>query len=476
MAARLRRVQAVSSPRTMNEESISGRTPPRSEEAERTLLGALLLDPIRIAEVCEVVSADDFYEKRHRSVFACLSELADEGSPVDFVSVGEKLRAKRSFHEVGGAEYLVELASQVTSSAHAMHHAGLVADTAVLRRLIHEASGMVTEAFATRPDGDAVKKLLDDCEQKVFALSRQDASGGVGPITDAIAETFRRIDASSNREGLTGLTSGYVDLDQILCGMNGGDLIVLAARPSMGKTAMALNLMENAALSQPSWLEHRPVVLLFSLEMGRQQLASRMLCTLARVDAHLLRSGRVSQQDRAELTSAADQLSRTSIFIDDTSNLTMMSLRSRARRLKAREGLDMIVVDYLQLLSFPRSENRLQEISSISRSLKGLARELNVPVVALAQLSRQVELRDPPRPKLADLRESGSIEQDADVVLMLYRPEYYDRTNEDLRGLAEIICAKQRNGPTGTVKLRFFESTMRFESWAPTSSEALTIP
>ena len=459
----------------MNDGISKGKTPPRSEEAERALLGAMLLDPTRIAEVCEVVSADDFSERRHVSIFACLQELSDQGAPVDFISAGEKLRAMGVFHEVGGAEYLVDLASQTTSSAHAIHHAGIVADTAVLRRLIREATDMITEAFGTRPDGDTVRKLVDDCEQRIFSISRREEGQGVGPISDAITETFRRIDASSHREGLTGLTTGYVDLDQLLCGLNGGDLLVLAARPSMGKTALALNLIENAGLSRPEWLDRHPTILLFSLEMGRQQLVSRMLCSLARVDAHLLRSGRIGQEDRSELTSAADQLSRTSIFIDDTSNLTMMSLRSRARRLKAMQGLDLIVVDYLQLLSFPRSENRQQEISSISRSLKGIARELNVPVIALAQLSRQVELRDPPRPKLADLRESGSIEQDADVVMMLYRPEYYDPQNEEVQGLAEVIVAKQRNGPTGSVKLRFFQSTMRFESWAPTSSQPLSI-
>ena len=459
----------------MSDGTLKGRIPPRSEEAERALLGAMLLDPPRVAEICEIVSAEDFSEKRHATIFGCLRDLADQGAPVDFISVGEKLRGLGRFHEVGGAEFLVDLASAVTSSAHAIHHAGIVADTAILRRLIHEASDIIGEAFDTRPDGDTVRKLVDDCEQRIFSLSRREEGSGVGPITDAITETFRRIDAASHREGLTGLTTGYVDLDQLLCGLNGGDLLVLAARPSMGKTALALNLIENAALSRPEWLDRQPVVLLFSLEMGRQQLVSRMLCSLARVDAHQLRSGRIGREDRSELTSAADQLSRTRIYIDDTSNLTMMSLRSRARRLKAREGLDMVVVDYLQLLSFPRSENRLQEISSISRSLKGLARELEIPVVALAQLSRQVELRDPPRPKLADLRESGSIEQDADVVMMLYRPEYYDPQKEEVQGLAEVICAKQRNGPTGTVKLRFFQSTMRFESWAPTSTEPLSV-
>jgi len=244
----------------------------------------------------------------------------------------------------------------------------------------------------------------------------------------------------------------------------------------MGKTAFALNLVENAAMSQPEWLDRTPSVLMFSLEMGRQQLVSRMLCTRARVDAHRLRSGRIPHEDRAELAAAADELSRAKIFIDDTSGISMMSLRSRARRIMARHGLDMIVVDYLQLLTFPRSESRQQEISNISRSLKGLARELEIPVVALAQLSRQVELRDPPRPQLADLRESGSIEQDADVVLMLYRPEYYAKyRDEENLGLAEVICAKQRNGPTGTARLQFFDSTMRFENRAPTATEPISL-
>ena len=252
--------------------------------------------------------------------------------------------------------------------------------------------------------------------------------------------------------------------------------MILAARPSMGKTAFALNLVENAAMSQPEWLDRTPSVLLFSLEMGRQQLVSRMLCTRARVDAHRLRSGRVPAEDRAELAAAADELSRARIFIDDTSGLSMMSMRSRARRIQAKHGLDLLVVDYLQLLTFPRSESRQQEISNISRSLKGLARELEIPVVALAQLSRQVELRDPPRPQLADLRESGSIEQDADVVMMLYRPEYYAKyRDEENIGLAEVIIAKQRNGPTGTARLQFFDSTMRFENRAPTATEPISL-
>ncbi len=458
-------------------EERSGKTLPNSEEAERALLGALILDADRIPEVAEFVSADDFYVRRHQKLFAALFALSESGAPIDFVSVGEALKADDAFHEVGGAEYLIELAGGVTSSAHANYHANIVADTSTLRRLIHEATDLVTEAYDTRPDGESVKLLLDESEQRMFKISRREDGTGAEPITAAIAETFKRIDAASSRGGaLTGITTGFLDLDQLLCGMNGGDLIILAARPSMGKTALALNIVEHAAMSRPEFLDRPPSVLLFSLEMGRQQLVSRMLCTRARVDAHRLRSGRIPHEDRAELASAADELSRAKIFIDDTSGLTMMSLRSRARRIKAKHGLDLVVVDYLQLLTFPRSESRQQEISNISRSLKGIARELEIPVVALAQLSRQVELRDPPRPQLADLRESGSIEQDADVVLLLYRPEYYAKYRDDDNiGLAEIICAKQRNGPTGTVNLQFFDSTMRFENRAPSATEPISL-
>ncbi len=452
------------------------RTLPHSEEAERALLGALLLDGDRVPEVAEVLSADDFHERRHQKLFAALLDLSENGAPIDFVTVGERLKADEAFHEVGGAQYLIDLAGGVTTSAHAGYHANLIADTATLRRLIREATTLITEAYDTRPDGDAVRQVLDHAEQSMFAIARREQGSGAAPITDAIAETFKRIDAASHRGGLTGITTGFLDLDQLLCGLNGGDLVILAARPSMGKTALALNMVENAAMSQPEWLDRQPSVLLFSLEMGRQQLVSRMLCTRARVDAHRLRSGRIPHEDRAELAAAADELGRAKIFIDDTSGLSLMSLRSRARRIKAKHGLDLIVVDYLQLLTFPRSESRQQEISNISRSLKGLARELEIPVVALAQLSRQVELRDPPRPQLADLRESGSIEQDADVVLMLYRPEYYQKyRDEENLGLAEVICAKQRNGPTGTVRLQFFDSTMRFENRAPTATEPISL-
>jgi replicative DNA helicase len=393
--------------------------------------------------------------------------LAERSAGIDLVSVGEALAAAGTFQESGGRAYLVELSNCVTSAAHARHHARIVAETASLRLLIRETSEILGEAYQTRPDGDDVKKLLDQAETRIHQVAGGRDRGGAAPIGQAIEEAFRRIDSSSHRTGLTGLPTGLYELDDLMCGLNAGDLIVLAARPSMGKTALALNILDHAALHPPEWLDRSPVVLFFSLEMGQQSIVRRMLCSRGRVDAHKLRTGKIPDQDYAKLAEAAGELSTARIFLDDSPGLTVMSMRGRARRLKAKHGgLDLIVVDYLQLMSPPRAENRQQEVSQISRALKDLARELDVPVVALSQLSRAVELRDDKRPQLSDLRESGSIEQDADVVLLLFRPEYYEATDEN-RGLAELICAKQRNGPTGLVRLQFTPSTMRFENRAP---------
>jgi replicative DNA helicase len=454
-----------------------GRTPPHNLDAERSLLGALLIDPERIPEVSELLGDDDFYDRRHGLLFAVLRELSERNAPIDFVAVGEALRARGHFQDVGGSEGLVALAQHVTSSAMLGHHGRIVAETATLRGLIRESTEIVQKAYDTRPDGSAVQDLLDESENRIFQIARTSEVSDAQPIAHAITETFRNLDSRSGDEGLTGITTGFYELDETLSGLNKGELIIIAARPSMGKTAFALNLMENAAFSHPSWLDRRPSVLMFSLEMGVNSLVARMLCSRARVPAYLLRSGRLGGDLRQDLAAAADELQSTGIFIDDTPGISMMSLRSRARRLAASEnGLDMIVVDYLQLLSFPRSESRQQEISSISRSLKELSRELEIPVVALAQLSRAVESRDPPRPQLADLRESGSIEQDADVVMMLYRPEYYAkyRTDEN-RGMAEVVIAKHRNGATGEIRLQFFPEHMRFENRAPTGVEQISI-
>ncbi len=456
--------------------SETGRTQPHNAEAERSLLGALLFSPDRVAEVAELLQSEDFYDSRHGYLYAALMSLTEHNTPIDMVSVGEALKAAGRYDEVGGAPFLIELSQLVSSAAFLGHHSRIVAETSTLRSLIREATEIVSEAFETRPDGDSVQKLLDASEQRVFRIAQAGDTSGVAPLSVAITETFKRLDSRTGEGGITGLTTGFFELDEMLAGMNKGELLIIAARPSMGKTAFALNLIENAAMSKPDWLERSPSVLMFSLEMGSQSLATRMLCTRARVPAHLLRTGRIPGDMRQELAHAADELRRTRIHIDDTPGLSMIALRSRARRLKAKDGLDMIVVDYLQLLSFPKSESRQQEISNISRSLKEISRELEVPVIALAQLSRAVESRDPPRPQLADLRESGSIEQDADVVMMLYRPEYYQkyRTDEN-RGVAEVIIAKQRNGATGDLKLHFFPEHMRFENPAPTGVETITL-
>jgi replicative DNA helicase len=431
-----------------------------------------LIDPERVAEVAERISAEDFFSERHGALFAALVAMAERSAPIDFVSVGEALTARGDLQKVGGRSYLVELASLVSSSAHLLHHARIVRETALLRRLIRESTEILSEAYHTRSAGEEVGELLDRAEHRICSVAAQRATQDAEPIASAIQETFRRIDSASHRTGLTGLPTGYFDLDDMLCGLNGGDLLILAARPSMGKTALALNIVDHAATHAPQWLEEQPSVLMFSLEMGRQALVSRMLCARARVDAHKLRTGRIPNTDYAELARAAGELEGARIFIDDMPGLSVMALRSRARRFRAKHGLHLIVIDYLQLMSSPGSESRQQEISTISRGLKDLARELEVPVLALSQLSRAVESREDKRPQLADLRESGSIEQDADVVMLLYRPEYYAPSEEN-RGLAEVHVAKQRNGPTGPVRLQFFGSIMRFENRAPSMGEEL---
>jgi replicative DNA helicase len=451
--------------------ALRGRVAPHNEDAERAVLGALLLDPERIPDVCEIVRAEDFFARRNRLVFEACTAISEKASVVDLLSVAEFLRANENLGVVGGNVYLAELTSGVSSAAHLMHHARLVSHTAALRRLIQEAQEIIDEAYGTPPEGESVESLLDRSEHRVFQISESKRSSGAISIGETLDEAFRRIDAASGRRGLTGLASGFHELDDMLCGFNAGELTVIAARPSMGKTAFVLNVMDHAATHRPEWLEHEPNILFFSLEMGRLSIVQRMLCARARVDAHKLRTGRIPREDYAELARAAGELQAARIFIDDTPGMSIMSIRSRARRVKHNHGLDMVVLDYLQLMS-AKAESRQQEISVISRALKELSRELEIPVIAISQLSRAVESREDKRPQLSDLRESGSIEQDADVVLMLYREEYYKRTDEN-RGKAEIICAKQRNGPTGAVTLQFFGSILRFENPEPSMAEPI---
>jgi replicative DNA helicase len=462
----------------MDNETLPGRVPPHNDDAERAVLGALLLAPERIPEISEVLQAEDFFARRHAALFECLLELYARGAPIDFLTVGEALRASGRFQAVGGAQGLADMAMGVTSAAHVGHHARIVADSATLRRLADAATEILEHSHQTRPDSDSVKRLLDESESRIFQLSSRTERQGADSVRTVLEETFKVIEARTHRDTI-GLKTGYYELDEKLCGLNRGDMIIVAARPSMGKTAFALNLIEGAAMNADERLGGRkPTVLLFSLEMGKQAIVQRMLCSRARVDAHKLRTGRIPDEDYGALMEAAGELGEANIFIDDTPGLSVMALRGRARRTKARYGLDLIVLDYLQLMTHPKSESRQLEISEISRSLKALARELDTPVIALSQLSRAVEGKDRnPRgwPMLSDLRESGSIEQDADIVMMLYREEYYavGDVPEEVRGKATIIIAKHRNGPTGQLLLNFRPNIMRFENPAPSAAEPI---
>ncbi len=461
----------------MDNQTLPGRVPPHNDEAERAVLGALLLAPDRIPEVSEALAAEDFFSRQHGLLFESLLDLYARGEPIDFLTLGEALRASGRFQAVGGAQALTDLALAVTSAAHVNFHARIVADSATLRRLADSATEILEQALETRPDGESVKRLLDESESRIFQLSRRTQREGADSVRSVLEETFKIIEARTHRDTV-GLKTGYYELDEKLCGLNRGDMIIVAARPSMGKTAFALNLIEGAAMQFDERLSRKPTALLFSLEMGKQAIVQRMLCSRARVDAHKLRTGRIPDEDYGALMEAAGELGESNIFIDDTPGLSVMALRGRARRVKAKYGLDLIVLDYLQLMTHPKSESRQLEISEISRSLKALARELDTPVIALSQLSRAVEGKDRnPRgwPMLSDLRESGSIEQDADIVMMLYREEYYavGDVPEEVKGKATIIIAKHRNGPTGQIVLNFRPNIMRFENPAPSAAEPI---
>ncbi len=449
-----------------------GRRAPHDVAAEKSVLGALLINPLNLPDVAELLVPADFFDARHRLIFEQMVDLADRNQPVDSVTLGTSLKAADRLAASGGDEYIVDLLMCVPNAAHLMHHAQLVNQTSLLRKLIDSCTEIIDQVHGTQPNVDSVTQLLDQAENNIFQINSAKDTGGAVGVGDMLADAFKRIEAQRNRGDLTGLPSGFMDLDDMLGGFNPGELTIIAARPSMGKTAFVLNLMDHAATHRPAHYDHDPSILFFSLEMGRLSIVQRMLASRARVDATKMRSGRIDPAAFADLTHAAGDLQKAKLFVDDTPGLSIMALRSRARRLKHQSGLDMIVIDYLQLMS-AKAESRQQEISLISRSLKELARELEVPVLALSQLSRGVESREDKRPQLSDLRESGSIEQDADVVLMLYRAEYYNQTEEN-KGEAEVICAKHRNGATGAIKLQFTGNLLRFQNPAPAIAEPIS--
>ncbi|UCE04045.1 MAG: replicative DNA helicase [Candidatus Latescibacterota bacterium] len=441
--------------------AVAGRVPPHSLEAEVAVLGAILLEQEALPRALELLGADCFYKSAHRTIFQAAIQLFERREPVDIVTLTNELRKMDRLEAVGGTVALSTLLDSVATAANIEYHARIVHDKYLSRRLISASKDIITEGYADRqPTGE----LLDQAQSSIFSISEGRLRDGFVHIKEVVRESFLEIEnLHHNPDAISGIRTSFDDLDAFLAGLHNGDLIILAARPSMGKTSLALSLVQNVAI------DHKHPVAIFSLEMSKQQLALRMLCSEARVDNHRLRRGIIQKHEWPNLTKAASLLTTAPIFIDDTPGMNVLEMRAKARRLKMEKGLQLIVVDYLQLMqSATRAENRQQEISTISRSLKALSKELDVPVLAISQLSRAVESRaGSRRPMLSDLRESGAIEQDADVVLFLYREEVYDRDcPEDLKGVAEVIIGKQRNGPIGEVKLKFFAEYTRFENLA----------
>ena len=431
------------------------RVPPQNIEAEQSVLGAMLIKKEAITQAQELLRPDDFYREAHRIVFETMLELAGDNEAVDLVTLTEALRKKEMLEKVGGISFITALANYVPTAANIVYHAQIVKEKSELRHLIDAATEIASAAYEATDD---VKDIMDDAEKKILAVAANQTGGAFEPIRRLVIDTIGRIETLyENQGGLTGISTGFRDLDRDTSGLQKSDLILVAARPSMGKTAFTLNIATYAAL-------HGHTVAFFSLEMSKEQLVQRMLCSEGGIDSQRLRTGQLEDGDWDKLIATADRISKASIFIDDTAGINIMDLRSKARRLKAEHGLDLIVIDYLQLMqgrTKSNNDNRQQEISEISRSLKALARELDVPVVALSQLSRSVESRTVKKPMLSDLRESGSLEQDADIVMFLYREDYYDQESER-KNITEVIIAKHRNGPIGTIELFFQKEFTKF--------------
>jgi len=430
------------------------RVPPQNLEAEQSVLGSMLIDKEGILIAAEHLGYKDFYREAHQKIYKAMLSLTDRGEPVDLITLVEELRQSNQLEAIGGIAYLTTLANMVPTSANIGYYARIVREKGVLRNLINASTRIAARAFEA---ADSADEILDESEQIIFEVSRRSSTQSFTNIKDILKDTFERIDKLwTNKDGVTGIPTGFYELDSLTCGFQNSDLIIIAARPSMGKTTLALNIAQHVAVN-----EKLPVAI-FSLEMSKEQLVQRMLCAQANIDAQRLRRGFLSDEDYPKLTRAAGPLSEAPIFIDDTAALSVMEMRAKARRLKAEHGLSAIFVDYLQLMrGQDRSENRQQEISGISRSLKALAKELQLPVVALSQLSRAVEQRDKKRPVLSDLLESGGIEANADLVAFIYREGYYN-TDAENRFETEIIIAKQRNGPVGKLTLYFKENFNKF--------------
>jgi replicative DNA helicase len=434
-----------------------GRVPPHSVEAEESVLGAMLLSESAISDVLEKIRPDDFYRPAHRRIFQAVVSLFGRGEAIDSVTVSEELRRTGELEEVGGKPYILHLVSSVPAASNAAYYARIVEETALLRRLIEVSQQAAAMAFESADDAD---HIVDQVEQLVFSVAEKRLGDNFSHIRELLHAQLEHVEKLQERgSSITGVATGFVDLDNLTSGLQPSNLVIVAARPSFGKTSLALNIAQQAAT------DHQVPVAIFSLEMSRTELVQRLVCAEALVDVSKLRRGQLSDQDWSRLATAVGRLADAPIFIDDTESVTVLEIRAKARRLKQKSGLGLVIIDYLQLMSGPRrSENRQQEISEISRSLKILARELEVPVIAVSQLSRAVESRQDKRPMLADLRESGAIEQDADVVMFIYRDEVYNADSTD-KGTAEILLAKHRNGPVGRLKLTFLENYTKFANY-----------
>ncbi len=435
---------------------------PASVDAERSILGAILLDNITYNQAAELLQPDDFSLDSHRRIFAAIMDLSESGRAVDMITLAEELNRRKEVESIGGIAYLSSLTDGLPQRPNIEQYARIVRDKALLRGLIHASNSAIARAV---DQTDTADEILDAAETAIFQLSENRVGNVFMPLKEIMKQSFGSLDALYERgQRITGLETFYPDLDQLTSGLQPSDLIIIAARPSMGKTALCMNIAENVATMGGK------SVGVFSLEMSREALLLRMLCSHARVDSHKMRTGFITKEDYNKLAHAYAELAESRIFIDDTPGISLHECRAKSRRLKQQHGLDLIIVDYLQLMAATpgkRYENRTQEVSAISRGLKALAKELRVPLIALSQLSRAPESRGGDhRPQLSDLRESGSIEQDADVVGFIFRPEVYERDNPDLEGKAELIIAKQRNGPTATVHMAFVGKCTRFESVA----------
>ncbi len=432
------------------------RIPPHNEDAEKSVLGAVLLDKDALSDVLEILKPEDFYNQMHQEIFRTIKELYGKNSPVDILTVSDELKKRKSLEMVGGRAYIALLSTQVPTTANVVQYAKIVEEKAVLRRLISTASDIMEQGYQEKMEPEQV---LDYAEQGIFEIAQNRQTRDFEPVREVLKRNVERInEIINNAEKFTGVPTGFADLDNMTSGLQRSDLVILAARPSMGKTAFALNIAQNAAL------KYGAKVLIFSLEMSKEQLTQRLLAMESRIDMKKIRTGELDGEDWASIGIAIDKMSNADIFIDDTPGISAMELKNKCRRLKASRGLDLILIDYLQLMAVEgsKSENRTQEISGLTRSLKQLAREMNCPVVVLSQLSREADKRPNHRPMLSDLRESGSIEQDADIVFFLYRDDYYNKENSEKPGVCEVMVEKHRNGPTGRVDLSWNAKYTRF--------------